>query len=45
MYRITKTNPRVFAEEKFDDGYRGFSIAPEETREEAPIGSLTCQAS
>ena len=35
MYRITKTNPRVFAEEKFDDGYRGFSIAPEETREEA----------
>ena len=34
MYRITKTNPRVFAEEKFDDGYRGFNAAPKETREE-----------
>ena len=34
MYKITHTNPKVFAEEKFDGSYRGFRASPKETKEE-----------
>ena len=35
MWRITKTNPKIFADEKFNDEYRDFYISPNENREEA----------
>lgn len=34
MYKITRTNPKVFADEKFEEGYRGFRASPNETAEE-----------
>ena len=35
MYHITQTNRKVFAEEKFNSEYRGFSPSPSETKEES----------
>ena len=35
MWRITKTNPKIFADEKFNDECRDFYISPNENREEA----------
>ena len=37
MYKITRTNPKVFAEEKFNAGYRGFNPSVHETKEEALV--------
>ena len=34
MYQITRTNPKVFAEEKFNNKYRGFYPSSSETKEE-----------
>ena len=34
MYKITKANPKVFADERFEDGYRGFHASPIETPDE-----------
>lgn len=35
MWKITETNPRIFADEKFNNEYRGFYISANETKEEA----------
>ena len=37
MYKITRTSPKVFAEEKFNAGYRGFNPSVHETKEEALV--------